>query len=151
MSPSPRIPITFMNNITRIHNRTVYYPVYILQGSIKCIVLLWIHTTRAPSSIGNSPHRMQGAIDAASDVDIRIALLTVADGDDYRKKDPLAVFARTVNAAVTCGTSGTAGGDGLDICVDRCERKPSWLDLRTPRKGACYALCSLAIAPCTEG
>ena len=93
---------------------------------------------------------MQGAIDAASDVDIRIALLTVADGDDYRKKDPVAVFARTVNAAVTCGTSGTAGGDGLDICVDRCERKPSWLDLRTLRKGACYALCSLAIAPCTE-
>ena len=109
------------------------------------------HNTRPVLHPQRSPHRMQGAIDAASDVDIRIALLAVANGNDDRKKDPLAVFARTNNAAATCGSWGTAGGDGLDICVDRCERKPSWLDLRTPRKGACYALCSLAIAPCTKG
>lgn len=98
-----------------------------------------------------SPHRIEGVVDAASDVDIRIALLRVADGKDDRKKDPLAAFARTDNAAVTCGTWGTAGGDGLNICVERCERKPSWLDMRTPRSGACYMLCSHAIAPCVEG
>ena len=74
----------------------------------------------------------------------------VADGGEDRKKDPLAVFARTDNAAATCGTSDTAGGDGLDLCVDRCQRKPSMLAMRTPHRGACYTLCSLAIAPCTR-
>lgn len=74
----------------------------------------------------------------------------VADGKGSRKKDPLAAFAGTVNAAATCETSGTAGGDGLDVCVGRCERKPSWLNLRTPPNGACYLLCSHAIAPCVN-
>lgn len=77
-----------------------------------------------------------------------MVLLMVADGGDDRKKDPLAVFSRTDNAAATCGTSGTAGGDGLNLCVDRCQRKPSMLAMRAPHRGACYTLCSLAIAPC---
>lgn len=71
-----------------------------------------------------------------------------ADRKGKRKNDPLAAFASTFNAAATCGTSGTAGGDGLDLCVERCERKPSRTAIRAPRKGACYALCSLAVAPC---
>ena len=73
----------------------------------------------------HSPRRIMDVIDAAAEEDIRTALLMVADGKGGRKKDPLAAFASTVDAGATCGTSGTAGGDGLGPCVARCERKPS--------------------------
>lgn len=98
-----------------------------------------------------SPHRIQDIIDETAEEDIRIALLMVADGKGGRKEDSLAVFASTVNAAATCGTSGTAGRDGLLPCVDRCQCKPSLLAFRAPRSGTCYTLCSLAIAPCETG
>lgn len=113
--------------------------------------VLGSHTTRPVLHPPlRSPHRVVGAIDAAAEEDIRMALLMVANGESDRKKDPLAAFSRTNNAAATCETSGTAGGDGLDLCVKRCESKPSTWDLRTPTRGACYTLCSLAISPCTR-
>ncbi|CAN0505178.1 unnamed protein product, partial [Laminaria digitata] len=49
------------------------------------------------------------------------------------------------------GNSGSAGGDGLDLCVKRCERKSSMTAISSPARGACHALCSLAIAPCEKG
>lgn len=103
------------------------------------------HEPRPPR---RPPHRIQKVIDAADEEDIRTALLKSADGKGGREEDPLAAFASTVNAAATCGTSGTAGGDGLGMCVKRCERKPSRTTVRATRTGACYTLCSLAVAPC---
>lgn len=81
----------------------------------------------------------------------------MADGKDDReeagnldrKTDPLYTFAKTVNNDATCETWNSAGRYGLGVCVARCERK-SFL-AREPKKGACYMLCSLAIAPCTNG
>lgn len=98
-----------------------------------------------------SPRRIMDVIDAAAVENIQTTLLMVADGKGDRKKDPLAAFASTVDAAATCGTWGTAGGDGFDICVERCERKPSWWAARTPHSGACYTLCSVAVSPCQKG
>lgn len=97
------------------------------------------------------PGRVQEVIDAAAESDIRAALLMVADSKGDREEDPLDAFARAANnAAATCGTPGTAGGDGLDVCVAQCERKPSFL-AKAPHDGACYMLCSLAVAPCAKG
>eukprot|EP00904_Undaria_pinnatifida_P007221 jgi/Undpi1/3629/HiC_scaffold_16.g06999.m1 len=90
---------------------------------------------------------IQDVIDTASDKDIRTALLMVANGKGSRKKDPVDAYARTDNAAATCGAEGTAGADGLDLCVTRCEATR----FKSPRKGACYMLCSLAVAPCANG
>ena len=69
------------------------------------------------------------------------------NGKGSRKKDPVDAYARTDNAAATCGAEGTAGADGLDLCVTRCEATR----FKSPRKGACYMLCSLAVAPCANG
>ena len=145
----------FMKNLHILYNRTA---IHIYPGSrnpsnvsyCPCFGLI-SHASPVLHRPLRSPRRFQGVIDAAAEVDIRVALLTVADGGDDRKKDPLAVFARTDNAESTCATSGTAGADGLATCVERCERKPSTWDLRVPRGGACYTLCTLAISPCTQG
>eukprot|EP00904_Undaria_pinnatifida_P005274 jgi/Undpi1/1877/HiC_scaffold_12.g05264.m1 len=93
---------------------------------------------------------IQECVAAAADHDIRYALLSVTNGMAGRKKNPLEAFARTVNAEELCATSGSAGADGLDVCVEHCERKPHFL-ARTSQKGACFMLCSVAIAPCSNG
>lgn len=95
-------------------------------------------------------YRIQERVAAAADHDIRYALLSVTNGMAGRKKNPLEAFARTVNAEELCATSGSAGADGLDVCVEHCERKPHFL-ARTSQKGACFMLCSVAIAPCSNG
>ena len=60
----------------------------------------------------------------------------------------IADFAGTVNPAATCSTADTAGGHGLDACVNACKNNrvfPAW----NTRKATCYLMCTLATAPCT--
>lgn len=83
-----------------------------------------------------------------SDHDIRGTILEQTRPNDNRKGE-LAHFVGTNSGAATCVGVDTAGGDGLDVCVAGCERKPSLFG-KTSHTGACYALCSLAVAPCLQ-
>ena len=97
--------------------------------------------------------RIKELIDGKAAADIRTAPLTTADakGKKIKKGDKkIADSAGAANPAATCAMADTTGGHGIDVCMPGCQDKSLFLAL-TPRKGACYMLCSLATAPCTNG
>ena len=88
-------------------------------------------------------------VDLATVEDIRASMLEQAARRKIgiRNKSNLAWFARTEDAAATCATAHSAGGNGLDVCISQCENRRSWFG-RAPYVGACHLLCALAVAPC---
>eukprot|EP00904_Undaria_pinnatifida_P005386 jgi/Undpi1/1978/HiC_scaffold_12.g05365.m1 len=93
-------------------------------------------------------------IDTTSAAEIRSAMLMATTTGLLKTRrvkamdKKIADFAATVNPAATCAAADTAGGNGRDACVLDCQHNrifPAW----PRRKGACYALCTLATAPCT--
>ena len=97
--------------------------------------------------------RIKELIGGKAEADICTALLTTADakGKKITKGDKnIADFAGAANPAATYATADTTGGHGIDVCMPGCEDKSLHLAW-TPRKGACYMLCSLVTAPCTSG
>ena len=87
-------------------------------------------------------------IDSAAPQDIRDVLPTRFGWKAGVLEDAIAL-ASTNNAAATCSTPSSAGAGGLDECVSRCERRPLLLIRgKKPHGEGCYALCSLAVAPC---
>ena len=70
---------------------------------------------------------MQGTIEAASDVDIRIALPTVADGNDDRKKDPLAVLPGPTTLRRPAELGAPLGAMGLTfVWTAASASRPGW-------------------------
>ena len=87
-------------------------------------------------------------IDSAAPQDIRDVLPTRFGWKAGVLEDAIAL-ASTNNAAATCSVPSSAGAGGLDECVSRCVRRPLLLIRgKKPHGEGCYALCSLAVAPC---
>ena len=64
-------------------------------------------------------------------------------------RDDVVALSNTDNAAAICSTPDSAGADGMDKCVSRCEQRSFvFMGGKEPHVGGCYLLCSLAMAPC---
>lgn len=92
--------------------------------------------------------RLKERIDSIPVMDIRTAMLMSLTRTNV-KKDDFAKFARLDNPEVTCATTGTAGEDGVDRCTEQCHQRSHFWS-KMPDEGACYALCSVAVHPCTR-